>query len=39
MSAEEKLLENGYEDVVYFTDYGYDDALVGGNNESICCMV
>lgn len=29
MTAEEKLLEAGYEDVVILTDYSYDDALVG----------
>lgn len=29
MTAAEKLLEAGYEDVVIFTDYSYDDALVG----------
>lgn len=28
-TAEERLLEAGYEDVVIFTDYSYDDALVG----------
>ena len=29
MTAEEKLLENGYEGTVYLTNYSYDDALVG----------
>ena len=26
---EKKLLENGYEGVMFLTDYSYDDALVG----------
>ena len=29
MTAEEKLLANGYEDVVILQDYSYDDALIG----------
>ena len=29
MSAEEKLLENGYEGVKYLTNFSYDDALIG----------
>ena len=29
MNAEEKLLNNGYEDVKYLTNYSYDDALIG----------
>ena len=29
MTAEEKLLENGYEGVKYLTDFSYDDALIG----------
>lgn len=29
MTAEERLMANGYEDVVILTDYSYDDALVG----------
>lgn len=29
MTAEEKLLENGYDGVVILTDYSYDDALIG----------
>lgn len=28
-SAEEKLLDNGYDGVTYLTDYSYDDALIG----------
>lgn len=29
MDAEEKLLDAGYEDVVYLVNYSYDDALIG----------
>ena len=29
MTAEQKLLDNGYEGVKYLTDYSYDDALIG----------
>lgn len=29
MSVEDKILNAGYEDVVYFTDFGYDDAIIG----------
>ena len=29
MSAEEKLLGNGYEGVKYLTNFSYDDALIG----------
>ena len=28
-SAEEKLLNNGYEGTVYLTNFSYDDALIG----------
>lgn len=28
-SAEERILDAGYEDVVIFKDEGYDDALIG----------
>ena len=28
-SSEQVLLENGYEDVVIFQNYSYDDALIG----------
>ena len=37
MSAEDRLLDAGYEDVIYFTDYGYDDALIGvdSNNREV----
>ena len=33
MSAEELLLDNGYEDVIYLTNYSYDDALIGVSND------
>lgn len=29
MSAEERLLENGYVGVVFLAEYSYDDALIG----------
>lgn len=29
MSAQEKLFNAGYDEVICFTDYGYDDALIG----------
>ena len=29
MTAEEKLLHNGHEGVRFFTNYSYDDALIG----------
>lgn len=29
MSAEERLLENGYVGVTFLTEYSYDDALIG----------
>ena len=29
MSAAERILEAGYEDVVIFSDFSYDDALIG----------
>lgn len=34
MTAEEKLLENGYEDVVILVDYSYDDALIGVTEDN-----
>lgn len=33
-SAEEKLLEWGYEDVKILKDYGYDSALVGVSHDN-----
>ena len=32
-SAEERLLDNGYDGVIYLTDFSYDDALIGVSNE------
>ena len=29
MTAEDRIMEAGYEDVLLFTDYSYDDALIG----------
>ena len=34
MTAEERLLEWGYEDVIIFTDYSYDDALIGVTTDN-----
>ena len=34
MTAEEKLLNNDYEDVKYLTNYSYDDALVGVTSDN-----
>lgn len=31
--SEEILLNNGYEDVIYFTNYGYDTALIGVSED------
>lgn len=33
MSAEERLLDAGYEDVKYLLNEGYDDALVGVSED------
>ena len=33
MNAEERLLEYGYEDVKYLTNYSYDDALIGVSED------
>lgn len=34
MTAEEKLLDNGYEDVIILRDFSYDDALVGVTEDN-----
>lgn len=34
MKAEERLMANGYEDVVILQNYSYDDALVGVTEEN-----
>ena len=34
MNAEERILNAGYEDVVYLTNYSYDDALIGITNDN-----
>lgn len=33
-SAEEKLFDNGYEDIIIFKDFSYDSALVGISNDN-----
>ena len=37
MNVEERLLDNGYDDVIFFTDFGYDSALIGVdvNNRAV----
>ena len=37
MNVEERLLDNGYDDVIFFTDFGYDNALIGVdvNNRAV----
>ena len=34
MNAEERILNAGYEDVVYLTNYSYDDALIGISEDN-----
>ena len=34
MDAEKMLLDNGYEDVTYLTNYSYDDALIGVSSDN-----
>ena len=34
ITAEEKLLENGYEGIKYLTDFSYDDALIGVTHDN-----
>lgn len=34
MSVEEKILNAGYEDVIYLVNYGYDDALIGISEDN-----
>ena len=34
MSAEERLLELGYDDIIIFKDFSYDSALVGVSNDN-----
>ena len=34
MTAAERLLEQGYEDVIIFENYGYDDALIGVTEDN-----
>lgn len=33
LTAEDKILEAGYEDVVIFSDFSYDDALIGVSED------
>lgn len=34
MTAEQKLLDNGYEGVKFLTDYSYDSALIGVTEDN-----
>ena len=34
MTAEERLLENGYDGVKYLTNYSYDSALIGVSHDN-----
>ena len=34
MTAEERLLENGYEDVMILSDFSYDSALIGVTHDN-----
>ena len=34
MNAEEIILNAGYEDVIYLTNYSYDDALIGISDDN-----
>lgn len=34
MTAEEKLLNNGYEGVVFLENFSYDDALIGVTDDN-----
>lgn len=34
MNAKEKILNAGYEDVIYLVNYSYDDALVGVSEDN-----
>ena len=34
MTASERLLDFGFEDVVIFSDYSYDDALIGVTTDN-----
>ena len=33
MNAEERLLDAGYEGIIYLTNYSYDDALIGVSED------
>ena len=34
MNAEERILNAGYEDVIYLINYSYDDALIGVSDDN-----
>ena len=33
MTAEERILESGFEDVIIFSNYSFDDALIGVSED------
>lgn len=33
MTAEERLLDAGYDDILFLTNYSYDDALIGVSED------
>lgn len=33
MTAEERLLDAGFEDIICFANYSYDDALIGVSED------
>lgn len=34
MNAEQRILDAGFEDVIYLTNFGYDDALIGISHDN-----
>lgn len=34
MNTKERILNAGYEDIIVFSDYGYDDALIGISDDN-----
>lgn len=34
MNVEERIINAGYEDIIYLTNYSYDDALIGISDDN-----
>lgn len=34
MNVEERIINAGYEDIIYLTNYRYDDALIGISDDN-----